>query len=84
MISPTDIISLIRDFDILGEDTALTAESDLFAHGLDSIALMQLLLQIEQRFGLAIAPADITKAKFASPAAIAAFLTEYANPPATP
>ena len=44
--------------------------------GLDSMAMMQLLLLIEERFGLTINPAEMTRERFATASALAGFLGE--------
>jgi acyl carrier protein len=52
--------------EILDTDQALTPQSDLFAAGLDSMGIMQLLLAIEDRFGVAIDPADLSRDNFST------------------
>ena len=68
----TDIIAT----EILDTDQALTPQSDLFAAGLDSMGIMQLLLAIEDRFGVAIDPADLSRDNFSSAEKIAALVAE--------
>ena len=41
-----DVISLLTTEHLLEPDEPITPEADLFALGLDSMALMQLMLQI--------------------------------------
>ncbi|HEY1121171.1 MAG TPA: phosphopantetheine-binding protein [Haloferula sp.] len=60
--------------EILDTDHALTPQSDLFAAGLDSMAIMQLLLAIEDRFGVAIDPADLSRDNFSTAEKIAALV----------
>ena len=57
--------------EILDTDQALTPQSDLFAAGLDSMGIMQLLLAIEDRFGVAIDPADLSRDNFSTAEKIA-------------
>jgi acyl carrier protein len=59
-------------------EEALQAGSDLFALGLDSLALMQLLLQIERSLGLSVPVAEIRREHFQTPASIAAWLSRLA------
>ena len=47
-------------------DPAVTDDSDLYEEGLDSMALMQLILLLEQEFGIVLDPADLNRDNFAS------------------
>lgn len=47
---------------------------DLFVAGLDSMAVMQLLVVLEERFGVAFAVEDVTRERFRSAAALAELL----------
>lgn len=69
-----DLIELIRE--VLGTEEALTPQSDLFAAGLDSMGIMQLLLAIEDRFGVAMDPADLSRENFSTAEKIAALIGE--------
>ena len=51
-------------------------EDDLFEAGLDSMAIMQLLLLIEESFGVEIPMGEVTRDNFHSAAAIARLVTE--------
>jgi acyl carrier protein len=62
--------------DILDTAEPLTPQSDLFAAGLDSMGIMQLLLAIEDRFGVAIDPADLSRENFATAEKIAALIAD--------
>jgi acyl carrier protein len=62
--------------EILDTDQALTPQSDLFAAGLDSMGIMQLLLAIEDRFGVAIDPADLSRDNFSTAEKIGALVAE--------
>jgi acyl carrier protein len=77
-ISPENVIELLLAESILEPQNGLelTAEADLFTLGLDSMALMQLLLQIELRFQVSISPAELAREHFATAAAIAQLLNE--------
>lgn len=76
MISSESIIRLIHDHEILCAETDLAPGTDLFSQGLDSVALMQLLLHVEERFGLTVSPSEITRDRFATPAALACYLSQ--------
>jgi acyl carrier protein len=83
MISPAQVIQLLQDHALLIADEALEPESDLFAQGMDSVALMQLLLLVEAELQVSVPPSAITRQRFATPAAIAACLTELPPSAAT-
>ena len=70
-----DLIELIRS-EILDTAEPLTPQSDLFAAGLDSMGIMQLLLAIEDRFGVAMDPADLSRENFSTAEKIAALVAE--------
>jgi acyl carrier protein len=69
------LLDLIRT-EVLETGELLTPQSDLFAAGLDSMGIMQLLLAIEDRFGVPIDPADLSRANFSSTEKIAALVAE--------
>ena len=75
-ISPAAILELLTAEHILEPQEPLTPDTDLFSMGLDSMALMQLLLQIEEYFGLTIHPGEMTRERFATARALAEFLGE--------
>ena len=70
-----DLLELIRT-DVLDTAEPLTPQSDLFAAGLDSMGIMQLLLAIEDRFGVAMDPADLSRENFSTAEKIAALVAE--------
>lgn len=83
MITPDQIIQLFQEFEILPPDVVLSSDTDLFSSGLDSMSMMQLIIQIEESHGISISPADITRSGFATPRSIAAFLSSYGPQSAT-
>lgn len=70
-----ELIDIIRN-EILDTAEPLETHSDLFAAGLDSMGIMQLLLAIEDRFGVAIDPTDLSRGNFSSAEKIAALIAE--------
>ncbi|HAL71321.1 MAG TPA: acyl carrier protein [Verrucomicrobiales bacterium] len=74
-ISPEAVITLILQHQIVETDGALTADADLFAKGLDSMAMMQLMLHLEREFGVRISPADMTRNHFATARVLAGWLS---------
>jgi acyl carrier protein len=68
------VIDLLTSEHILDPQEPITPDADLFALGLDSMAMMQLLLQIEERFSISISPAELSRDRFATADALAGFL----------
>lgn len=54
-------------------------ETDLFELGLDSMAIMQLLIQIENRFGLSVPAHAVTRTHFCTVDALAKLLSEISS-----
>ena len=69
-----DLIEIVRE--VLDTEETLTPQSDLFAAGLDSMGIMQLLLAIEDYSGVAMDPADLSRENFSTAAKIAALVAE--------
>ncbi len=78
-ITAQSIITLMDEHHILDTEEEVHADSDLFALGLDSLATMQLLLQLERSFGVSLAPATIRREHFATPAALADMVNQQAS-----
>ena len=57
--------------DILEVDSGFNEQSNLFDAGLDSIAIMQLLILVEQNFGVRLPAEKITRDNFSSVADLA-------------
>lgn len=63
---------------VLESSTELTPESDLFEHGLDSMATMQLLLLIEEKYGFMPPASDLTRDNFTTATDLAGLLAQRA------
>ena len=75
-----------RLLDLVGENlldppAPLTADSDLFEAGLDSMAIMQLVLLLEEHFGVTIDPAELSLDNFRSARRIARLIRSKADAP---
>lgn len=57
----TDFLFEILSREILENRTDLDERTDLFEAGMDSLGTMQLLVRIEQRFGIQLPAADLTR-----------------------
>lgn len=75
-ITPAAVIELLTSEHILEPQEPIAPDTDLFSLGMDSMAMMQLLLHIEDRFRLTINPAEMTRERFATAGALASFLGE--------
>jgi acyl carrier protein len=73
-ITADSVLSLILEQQIIESAEPVSPATDLFALGMDSMAMMQLLLHIEDRFGMAVTPGEMTRDRFATAAALAEFL----------
>ncbi len=67
------VLDLVRN-EVLQTPPGFTVEGDLFEAGLDSMAIMQLLLLLEEHFGCAIPAGSVSRANFKNAKAIAALL----------
>ena len=73
---PTELIDWLNDEGVLELDWDFPVDGDLFAAGLDSMAVMQLVVAVADRFGIELAPEDLTKASLATPTTLAALISE--------
>lgn len=70
--SPTaDLIRELIDGQLIELSPGFGSNEDLFEAGLDSMAIMQLLLMIEETFGVVIPMGEVTRENFHTTAAIA-------------
>lgn len=67
------LLQLLRDR-VLGTTDPLDADTPLFHAGLDSMALMQLMLLIESEFCVRLRAEDLTRQTFATPRTLAAII----------
>lgn len=68
-----ELTALIRT-EIFPHAETLLPAADLYALGLDSMSMMQLLLLVEERYQVKLPDRHLTRDTFASPAALAAVL----------
>ncbi len=69
------------DGQLIELEPAFGPDDDLFQAGLDSMAIMQLLLTIEEAFGPVIPMGEVTRENFHSTSAIARLVTGKLNTP---
>jgi D-alanine--poly(phosphoribitol) ligase subunit 2 len=70
--APEDKSAILLEIlsETLDPEVAMAMDTDLFGAGLDSMAIMQLLIAIETRLGKAIPVREVTRENFKSPQAI--------------
>jgi acyl carrier protein len=69
----SDLRTLI-DEQLFPLDESVTPQADLYSEGLDSMALMQLILLLEQEFGVSIVPEDLDRENFSTLEKMAEFV----------
>lgn len=70
----TESLRTLIDAELFPLDESVTDSTDLYSEGLDSMALMQLILLLEREFGIAITPDDLGRENFATLADMATFV----------
>lgn len=73
------VLHLVRN-EVLQTPPDFGITSDLFEAGLDSMAIMQMLLLLEENFGIAIPVGSVSRANFKNAVAIAALLKAQGYP----
>lgn len=71
----TKALHTLIDEQLFPLDESVTPQSDLFAEGLDSMALMQLILLLEQEFSVTIVPDDLNGENFSTLEKMAGFVS---------
>jgi acyl carrier protein len=76
MQEPTadEVMAMLREEGLVELAADFPPDGDLFAAGLDSMAVMQLIVVAEERFGAVIGPADAGRENLGTPAALAALI----------
>ena len=65
---------------LLETQPGFNESSDLYESGLDSMAIMQFLILIEEEYGIAIPEADLTKQNFSTVRNVAALIRARTAP----
>ncbi|MGL4399883.1 MAG: phosphopantetheine-binding protein [Luteolibacter sp.] len=74
--TPTEVIDWLNDEGVLELDWDFPEDGDLSEAGLDSMAVVQLVVAVEDRFGIELGPEDLTKTNLATPTTLAALIAE--------
>jgi acyl carrier protein len=72
---PTELIDWLNAEGLLELDWDFPEDGDLFAAGLDSMAVMQLVVAVEDEYGVELGPDDLTKENLATPITLAKLIT---------
>ncbi len=59
-------IRALINLQLFSLDDSIADDVDLFVEGLDSMALMQLIMLLEQEFGITLGPEDLNRDYFAT------------------
>lgn len=68
------VIEWLRGEEILPLDEGFPADGDLFLAGLDSMAVMQLVVAAEERFGVALQASDLSKENLGTAESLASLI----------
>ncbi|MEM1083063.1 MAG: acyl carrier protein [Verrucomicrobiota bacterium] len=69
---PESVVAMLREEAIVELPTEFDENTDLFSAGMDSMAVMQLIVVIEERFGVALGAAEASREALGTPARMAA------------
>ena len=68
-----ELIKILSE-DLLDPEEPIQKDTDLFEAGLDSMGIMQLMLAVEDHFGVSIDPVDLSRDNFQTVARIATLI----------
>lgn len=74
--TPAELCAWLDQEGIVELDADFPEAGDLFAAGLDSMAVMQLVVAAEEAFGVVLAPEDLTRLNLSTPSALAALIAK--------
>jgi acyl carrier protein len=77
------LLRLVRE-KLFDGGAPMTVETDLFAAGLDSMGIMQLMISIEERFGVRVPEASVTRENFSTASSLAALVRRGHDPEPVP
>jgi len=77
--SPTELIDWLNGEGLLELDWDFPEDGDLFGAGLDSMAVMQIVVAVEDEYGVELGPDDLTKENLATPITLARLIAAKAS-----
>ena len=72
--NPTDLIDWLNGEGLLELDWDFPEDGDLFAAGLDSMVVVQLVSAVEDEYGVELLTEDLTRDNLATPRTLAALI----------
>ncbi|MFT4177269.1 MAG: phosphopantetheine-binding protein [Luteolibacter sp.] len=72
--TPIEIIDWLNDEGLVDLDVFFPEDGNLFEAGLDSMAVMQLVVAVEECYGVVLETPDLTKKTLATPTSLAALI----------
>lgn len=72
--NPTELIDWLNGEGLLELDWDFPEDGDLFGAGLDSMAVMQIVVAVEDEYGVELTPDDLTRENLATPSTLAALI----------
>jgi len=78
-MTPAEVIDWLNEEGMVELDPAFAADGDLFTAGLDSMAVMQMVVAAEEKFGVVLGPEDMTRENLSTPVALAALISRKAS-----
>ena len=73
-MNPEEVTAWLNEEGMVELEEGFPSDGDLFAAGLDSMAVMQLVVAAEEKFGVVLGPEDMTRANLSTPESMAALL----------
>ena len=77
--TPTELIDWLNAEGMLDLDWDFPEDGDLFAAGLDSMAVVQLSAAIEDEYGVEVTPEELIEAKALTPTSLVALIASKAS-----
>jgi acyl carrier protein len=77
-MSPEAVIDWLNEEGMVELGEGFAADGDLFSAGLDSMAIMQMVVAAEEKFGVTLGPADMTRANLSTPRSLATLISSKA------
>lgn len=72
--TPVELIDWLNDEGVMELEWDFPEDGNLFEAGLDSMAVMQLVVAVEDRYEVELTPEDLTKTNLATPTTLAALI----------
>lgn len=77
--TPTELIDWLNAEGLLELDWDFPEDGDLFSAGLDSMAVMQLVVAVEDEYGVELGPDHLTKENLATPTTLAKLIASRSS-----